>query len=64
VNKLQRGRGMGRVFQNYPNDVYREHNRHKHHLYKKHEEDQSPSVDYIFVAMNDNLDNQTTHAMR
>jgi hypothetical protein len=28
----------------------------------KQEEDQSPSVDYIVVAMNDSLDGQTTHA--
>ena len=28
----------------------------------KHEEDQSPSVDYIVVAMSDSLDDQTGHA--
>jgi hypothetical protein len=28
----------------------------------KQEEDQSPSVDYIFVAMIDSLDDQTAHA--
>jgi hypothetical protein len=28
----------------------------------KQEEDQSPSVDYIVVAMSDSLDDQTTHA--
>jgi hypothetical protein len=28
----------------------------------KQEEDQSPSVDYIVVAMNDSLDEQTAHA--
>jgi hypothetical protein len=50
------------VFQNCPDDVFREHNRHKHHLFMKQEEDQSPSVDYIFVSMNDSLYDQTTHA--
>jgi hypothetical protein len=28
----------------------------------KQEEDQSPSVDYIVVAMSDSLDDQTAHA--
>jgi hypothetical protein len=28
----------------------------------KQDEDQSPSVDYIVVAMSDSLDDQTTHA--
>jgi hypothetical protein len=28
----------------------------------KQEEDQSPSVDYIVVAMSDSLDDQTTYA--
>jgi hypothetical protein len=28
----------------------------------KHEEDQSPSIDYIVVAMSDSLDDQTAHA--
>jgi hypothetical protein len=37
-------------------DVCQEHNRHKHHLYKKEEEDQSPCVDYIVATMSDNLD--------
>jgi hypothetical protein len=50
------------VFQSCPDDVCREHNRHKHHLCMKQEEDQSPSVDYIVVAMSDSLDDQTTHA--
>jgi hypothetical protein len=51
------------IFQNYPDDVCREHNRHKHHLYMKQEEDQSPSVDYIAAAMSDSLDDQTTHVI-
>ena len=50
------------VCQNCIEDVCREHNRHKHHLYKKQEEDQSSFVDYIVVAMRNNLDDQTTHA--
>jgi hypothetical protein len=50
------------VFQNYPNDVCREQNQHKHHLCKKQEEDQSPSIDYIVFAMSSSLDDQTTHA--
>jgi hypothetical protein len=50
------------IFQNYPDDVCQEHNRHKHHLCMKQEEDQSPSVDNIVAAMNDSLDEQTTHA--
>jgi hypothetical protein len=28
----------------------------------KREEDQSPSIDYIVVAMSDSLDDQTVHA--
>ena len=50
------------VCQNYPNEVCREHNRHKHHLCMKQEEDQSPFVDYIVAAMSDSLDGQTSHA--
>jgi hypothetical protein len=50
------------VCQNCLDDVYREHNRHKNHLCMKHEEDQSPFVDYIVVAMSDNLDDQINHA--
>jgi hypothetical protein len=50
------------VCQNFPNDVCREHNRHKHNLYIKQEEDQSPYVDYITVAVKDSLDDQTSHA--
>jgi hypothetical protein len=50
------------VCQNCPDDVCREHNWHKHHLCMKQEEDQSPSVDYIVVAMSDSLDDQITHA--
>jgi hypothetical protein len=47
--------------QNCPNHVFREHNQEKHYLYKKREEDQSPYVDYIVVAMRDSLDEQTGH---
>jgi hypothetical protein len=47
------------VFQYYPDDVCREHNRQKHHLYMKQEEDQSPSIDYIVSTMSDSLDDQT-----
>jgi hypothetical protein len=50
------------VCQNYPDDACQEHNWHKHHLYKKQEEDQSPSIDYIVFAMSDNLDDQNVHA--
>jgi hypothetical protein len=50
------------VCQNWPNDVYREHNRHKHHLCMKQKEDQPPSVDYIVDAMSDSLDDQNAHA--
>ena len=50
------------VCQNCPDDVFREHNRHKNHLYMKQEEEQSPSIDYIVVAMSDSLDDQITHA--
>ena len=50
------------ICQNYPDDVFREHNRHKHLLYMKQEEDQSPFVDYIVAAMSDRLDDQTAHA--
>jgi hypothetical protein len=42
-------RAKRHVFQICPDDVCREHNRHKHHLCMKQEEDQSPSVDYIVV---------------
>ena len=49
------------VCQNRLDDVCREHNHHKHHLYMKYEEDQSPYVDYIVVAMSDSLDDQTVH---
>jgi hypothetical protein len=50
------------VFQNCHDDVFREHNRHKHHLCMKQEEDWSPYVDYIVIAMSDSLDDQTAHA--
>ena len=50
------------IFQNYPDDVCQEHNQHKRHLCMKHEEVQSPSVDYIVAAMSDSLDDQTVHA--
>ena len=50
------------VCQNCLDDVCREHNRHKHHLCMKQEEDQSPSIDYIVVAMSNSLDDQNFHA--
>jgi hypothetical protein len=55
-------RAKRHIFQKSPEDVCREHNRHKHHLFKKQEEDQSPYLDYIVVAMSDNLDDETAHA--
>jgi hypothetical protein len=39
--------------------VFREHNWHKHHIYRKQEEDQSPYVDYIVSTMSDSLYDQT-----
>jgi hypothetical protein len=50
------------VCQNCSYDVCREHNLHKHHISMKHEEDQSPFVDYIVAAMSDSLYDQTIHA--
>jgi hypothetical protein len=50
------------ICQNCPDDVCQEHNRHKHHLCMKQDEDQSPFVDYIVIAMSDSLDDQTVHA--
>jgi hypothetical protein len=55
-------RAKRHVCQNCFDDVFQEHIRHKHHLYMKQEEYQSPSVDYIVVTMSDSLDDQTTHA--
>ena len=49
------------ICQNCLNDVCPEYNRHKHHLCMKQEEDQSPSIDYIVVAISDGLDDQTAH---
>jgi hypothetical protein len=50
------------VCQKCPDDVFQEHNRHKHHFFMKQEEEHSPSIDYIFFAMSDNLEDQTSHA--
>ena len=50
------------VCQKCPDGVCREHNQHKHHIYMKQEEDQSPYVDYIVVVMRNSLDDQTAHA--
>ena len=50
------------VFQNYTNDVFREHTRDEHHIYKIQKEDQKPYFDYIVVAMSDSLNDQITHA--
>ena len=55
-------RAKRHICQNCPDDVCREHNQHKYHLCMKQEEYQSPSVDYIVVAMSDSLDDQTAHA--
>ena len=50
------------VCQNYLDDVFRVHNRNKHHPYNIPSEDQSPYCFYIVVAMSDNLSDQITHA--
>ena len=50
------------IFQNYPDDVFRVHNRNKHHPCKIPAEDQSPYFLYIVVAMSDNLSDQIAHA--
>ena len=55
-------RAKRHVCQNCPNDVCQEHNRHKHHLCMKQEEDQSPYLDYIVFEMRDSLYDQTAHA--
>ena len=55
-------RAKRHVWKNCFNDVCQEHNRHKHHLYKKQEEDQSQFVDYIVDAMSNSLDDQIVHA--
>jgi hypothetical protein len=54
--------GKRYICQNYPDNVCREHNQHKHHLCKKKEEDKSSFVDYIVVLMSNSLDDQTAHA--
>ena len=48
--------------QNYPDDVFRVHNRNKHHPCKIPSKDLSPYFLYIVVAMSDNLSDQITHA--
>ena len=50
------------ICQNCPNHVFQEHNRYKHQLCMKQEEEQSPYFDYIFVSMRNSLDDQTTYA--
>jgi hypothetical protein len=55
-------RAKRHVCQNCHDHVCQEHNRHKHYLCMKQEEDQSPYVDYIVVAMRDHLDDRTSHA--
>ena len=50
------------VCQNCLDDVFRVHNRSKHHPCKIASEDQSPYCIYIVVAMSDNLSDQITHA--
>jgi hypothetical protein len=61
VSKMQRGQDIprGTFVKNCLDDVCREHNLHKHYLYKKQEEDQPPYVDCIFVEMSDSLDDLT-----
>ena len=50
------------VCQNCLDDVFRVHNRNKHHPCKIPSEDQSPYCLYIVVAMSDNLSDQIAHA--
>ena len=50
------------IFQNYPDDVFRVHNRFKHHPCKIPSEDLSPFCIYVVFAMNDNLSDQIAHA--
>ena len=53
-------RSKRHVCQNYLDDVFRVHNRNKHHPCKIPMEDQSPYYFYIVVAMSDNLSDQIT----
>ena len=55
-------RAKRHVCQNCPDDVFRVHNRNKHHPCKIPAEDQSPYFLYIVVAMSDNLSDQIAHA--
>jgi hypothetical protein len=55
-------RAKRHVCKNCPDDVCQEQNQQKHHLSVKQEEDQSQSIDYIVVAINNSLDDQTAHA--
>ena len=50
------------VCQKSLDDVFRVHNRNKHHPCKIPSEDQSPYCLYIFVAMSDNVSDQIAHA--
>jgi len=52
----------GMFVKQYPDDVFQEHNWHKHHICNKWEEYKSPYVDYIVVAIIYSLDDQTAHA--
>jgi hypothetical protein len=55
-------RAKRHICQKCLNDVFQEHNRHKHNLCMKQKEYQSPSFDNIVVEMNDSLDDQSAHA--
>ena len=49
-------------FSKLSDDVFRVHNRNKHHPCKIPAEDESPYCLYIVVAMSDNLSDQSAHA--
>ena len=55
-------RAKRHVCQNCSDDVFRVHNRNKHHPCKIPMEDHSPYFLYIVVAMSDNLCDQIAHA--
>ena len=51
-------RAKRHICQNCPDDVFRVHNRNKHHFCKIQLEDQSPYFIYIVVSISDNLSDQ------
>ena len=55
-------RAKRHVCQNCLDDVFRVHNRNKHHPCKIPSEDESPYCLYIVVVMSDNLSDQIAHA--